>query len=1432
MQNQYKGKEISFGQVLKSLKKKEGFSDLAKDIEYIMTSIMVLLSGPLAGTAFLNAIETAKAVKLIEILKNLREKIISNSHKSLDASEQMEAAYVTICFTAFFDTLNERLTQDILNGLDLSEQEKVGNFNGRIDEHVSASGILVKPSIAYRLKEAEKSLLSVYKVMASRLCDFINGLRFVETADERVLSTIRTAFEGLPEAAMTNFEKQYLDLCIEIPGFFSYISIQTQQEYAEESKEILARISSRLEEIKKGTESTDEITGRLLESELRLAELIMNCGGEIKAGLSDLKDLFFGLPHHIEEEKAHDAAEHIIKKYRDKIKEPIFGSKQNDDGLTFPTIEEAFIPQSFKTLIYKGSERLENKEEWAALPDENDQAEFWARYFNDPDSEENLLLILGEPGIGKSLLTKVLAAQVGSLEQPIINVPLRKADTEKKVEGLICNQINADGDAAAPFNTLKAFTEHLTKQPLTVIFDGYDELQQATGRVYHEFLEDLASFQHECRGNQRPVRIIVTSRANLIDKANIPVNTVVMQLNEFEQDRKEKWIGIWNDANRESFKLAGINGFVLPENSREIDELSGQPLLLLMLALYDADISGKKNALSSNKSITRTELYDELIRRFIRRELEKGNRSGEAEYRTLDSRKQKNMEEKEMKRLGVAALGMFMRGKLSITVEELRNDLKLMKADLNKIPESEKEMLKDEEAFFGSFYFIHDPRPKESAEERYKNSSFEFLHKTFYEFLAADIVLRTVSTRIKQLYERKLKENEEEEEYDENEVSYEKALSDVLLDPKEFFIALSGGLLCSEPVIIQMMTEWNRERFWKGLPNSNVADIVKEVFRELIMTNAKTVRNGRMPKGKSDECCISEERNKPQICAAYLLNLLTTAVVCCKSIEMEEKLWKYTAHYIWLNMPEIVKKEKDKEDKGKKLRFQLEPNDEIILRFTSFIDVEVINGVARFGLRDKSVELDQLDLLRARMSIFGFMRENEQSEVYSLHRTDRDDGAKVLTLEHLAEIGMDVDAERTIRLLYKAQQEGRILSDESIIRLVDALRYCRDEALIQEALNFILAYCKSRDFGGARESTRMKALMKAFISLMRTHRLSIGTIMSIIMIIHSVPLYVSNEIYIAFCDAVMLGLSGYELILAREWLSRLALRILGSESNKYIDRDIDIDIDIDIQTSPAPHEIIKSLVYTDKARDVWEYGDYLSYDYRKCYKKDFKMYLEAIEIAIYRGEAQQIEQLMSFFDDLQWKREFAFGSNDLISCVDVQKLYHAARYVNGELPSSIAMRFYNDFPVRYYADPEGAIYMLCELADRYITAIRRGENQDGDPILRMCRYVLENFNVILERSLSAAALFLKHCIRSLDSNIYKYRRRLLSSCIKTCFNAFVFAPGIECVDRLLSLINVFDCLYKYDRTELVNYFKKNIERIRSANESVAEEIERVVLNQE
>ena len=96
---------------------------------------------------------------------------------------------------------------------------------------------------------------------------------------------------------------------------------------------------------------------------------------------------------------------------------------------------------------------------------------FWAKFYVSHYSLDNLLLILGEPGGGKSLLTKIVCARMSDRNNIFVRIPLREVSVEKEIEDIVCEQIQRDGDATEQLPTYKWFAENFKYTPITLIFD-------------------------------------------------------------------------------------------------------------------------------------------------------------------------------------------------------------------------------------------------------------------------------------------------------------------------------------------------------------------------------------------------------------------------------------------------------------------------------------------------------------------------------------------------------------------------------------------------------------------------------------------------------------------------------------------------------------------------------------------------------------------------------------------------------------------------------------------------------------------------------------------------------------------------------------------------------------------------------------------------
>lgn len=954
--------QLTFQSLCRKLESRSSLKSYTEEVNTLTGAIASLIENPVAGSVaeFIKVLaEKEKLIRLGSTVLNAILKQVSVEDYS-GRVNQMEEAYGIIYFTAFFDELDSRLPDNIRRNIQLSVKEKKNLFRSTaLPEDAGANKReIMFPNIFYGYNEVEKVLKDMYGSMANRFRDFVSGLSFQDIAKEKDIRALDEVVKKLPSAAVKRFHDQYLTLCGKFNEFYIFMQLENERE----------------KELKRDARYKN------------ILSIAMRSQVSSEAGLANLETLIMDLPNQINEKKIQDIVDELIKTYKSSIDRPLIETKEDEENLTYPLISKAFIPQAYKLLQYSGKERLEQPETWENLDSKQDMMSFWAKYYLDPNSVESLLLILGEPGGGKSLLTKILCARMITSMNICIRIPLREHDVEEEIESIVCKQITRDGDASDPIRTFKSFAEKFQGSPITLLFDGYDEVMQATGGIYRNLLTRILKFQEHCQEQDRPVRIIVTSRETLIDKVDIPKKTTVMKLLEFDEAQKNQWIRIWNEHNHTALAEAGIQDFALPEGSKSVEELSRQPLLLLMLAIYDANFETGTNALKQTsdetESMDRTKLYDELLRRFIRRELRKGPKGQECPYEEATSEEQDAMMDEEMKKLGIAALGMFAREKLSLKVGELEDDLKYMNAKATKYDSQNGKMLKSSETVFGSFFFIHDSRTENEEDE--KEAAFEFLHKTFYEFLVADLILQYLIDAADDLSERKRNPRRGHAFY-----------SDALESPESldnaYYAALNSSCLCIEPEIIQMIAEWKDSKQIKYFQGkcSSFADELRQVLSDLFHRHVDIIRTGVFAPLTDKKGGLAGGKNYPQACAIYLMNLIILLILTSGEFRIGVKEWNYISQFLKLNMP-LPKRAQKKELSASKpdRNLSIDPYEEVILKF---MDLFLLKRNGEDIILIKKTQIDKLErenLQEVRMDVFNFIQDDVTQRVYQLHKSD------------------------------------------------------------------------------------------------------------------------------------------------------------------------------------------------------------------------------------------------------------------------------------------------------------------------------------------------------------------------------------------------------------------------------------------------------------
>ena len=416
--------------------------------------------------------------------------------------------------------------------------------------------------------------------------------------------------------------------------------------------------------------------------------------------------------------------------YTAALAKPITLADETIGDLQIPTLEKGYIDHRIRVAKLDISSEPARESWWNNIPVRDNPFDFFRSYLTSPEAREAPLILLGHPGSGKSVLTRILAAGLSVTDFLPVRVELRQVPAELDLQDQIDFAVrNTIGERLSWPQLVESGGGALP----VVMLDGFDELLQATGALQTDFLYRVQKLQ-ELRADQgRPLAVIVTSRTAVADRALIPRSTVAVRLEPFSDDQVAAWLDVWEQSNREQLEDRAL--LPLPAHiALEHKELAEQPLLLLMLALYD----GENNILQKKcAELGRTELYGRLLKEFARREVSKHTGilpEPEIEFAA----------EAELRRLSVVAFAIFNRRSQWVSEADLDRDISVLLGENGEIPNSQgaRAQLTAAQVAISRFFFIHTAQATHGDR---RLQTYEFLHATFGEFLVARLVSQLLS---------------------------------------------------------------------------------------------------------------------------------------------------------------------------------------------------------------------------------------------------------------------------------------------------------------------------------------------------------------------------------------------------------------------------------------------------------------------------------------------------------------------------------------------------------------------------------------------------------------------------------------------------------------------------------------------------------------
>ncbi|MEV4351165.1 hypothetical protein AB0J83_42450 [Actinoplanes sp. NPDC049596] len=581
-----------------------------------------------------------------------------------ERSERLQAAHVVLVVAAFFEELDDCLTAAGLAEPEFARDGQVaGEAAGTIvDRLLPAPVPLPAPERPY------STLLKDLHVWFARQSQHLTAPAVGERAGEDPRRAVTHLLDqGLPGGAVARYDEAHRRLAAEIPEF--------------------ALWADRLE-----TRATTRGLQRLEDLLLRAAS--GRDPGRQRAALA--------------------------RAYRADLDRPVLGGDAGDVDL--PALGAAYLDPRFRVRAAGQGARPADEQWWGEAGVRADFAEFLAAHLTTTQATEAPMLLLGQPGAGKSSLTRILAGRLPAGDFFVCRVALRDVPAEADIQDQVELALRREIGETVSWAELSRDAEGTLP---VILLDGFDELLQVTGLHQSDYLQQVARFQQREAALGRPVAVLVTTRVAVADRARLPVGALAVRLEPFDDDQINRWLTVWNSTNARAEPLTA--DLVL-----RFRALAEQPLLLLMLALYDAT----DHALKGGELLDDGRLYERLLTSFAEREVRRVH-EGQPDAAIP------GLVQQELLRLSVVAFAMFHRLRLWVTEPELDADL----AGLGITPsrpgrtEAFRSPLTAGQEMIGRFFFI---QRAQAVQDNQTRQTYEFLHATFGEYLVARLVVQAV----------------------------------------------------------------------------------------------------------------------------------------------------------------------------------------------------------------------------------------------------------------------------------------------------------------------------------------------------------------------------------------------------------------------------------------------------------------------------------------------------------------------------------------------------------------------------------------------------------------------------------------------------------------------------------------------------------------
>ncbi|CAL9332917.1 hypothetical protein SUDANB176_00105 [Streptomyces sp. enrichment culture] len=612
-----------------------------------------------------------------------------------ERTELLHAAHTVIVVLAWFQALEERHLPVRLEDLELTRREQIVLAGvSRVAERgavfarslVAADAPIPAPHRPFEAVTEE--LQRWYEGLSARFLDFAEGLHVWSAQSGTALSRARQVVRTeLPREAVRQYESLYAQLAQQAPEFGFWT---TQIEH----------------------QATRAGVHRSLEG---VTELLAHLARTVRPPV--------------------DVAAALARSSEAVLTRPVLDASSAPEGIRVPALREMYLDPDFRVREVAGPSGPATESWWEEAPVRRDLTGYLAGALTSAGPANAPLFVLGQPGAGKSVLTRILAARLPSAGFLPVCVPLRDVRAEDDLQDQIEQAVRiATGERASWPELVRSAGGAVP----VLLLDGFDELLQTTGVHHSDFLIRVARFQQREAEQGRPIRAVVTSRIAVADRVRYPKGLVTLHLEPFRPEQIRQWLALWNEANADSFAARGLHPLTW-QTVEPHQALAAQPLLLTMLALYDATDNPLHRGSDSN--LDEAELYEELLTSFTRREIDKAGPSPAV----LPNDEAQARAEQELQRLSLVAFALHNRRRQWVSAAELDEDLTALLGRVSVEALGFRTPLSAAEAALARFFFI---QRAQSVRDGRVLATYEFLHATFGEYLVIRLALHVLTSLV------------------------------------------------------------------------------------------------------------------------------------------------------------------------------------------------------------------------------------------------------------------------------------------------------------------------------------------------------------------------------------------------------------------------------------------------------------------------------------------------------------------------------------------------------------------------------------------------------------------------------------------------------------------------------------------------------------